>query len=468
MSDFRQNVYKMFDRAAAHLDDYPPGLLDRIKSCSIVLHMKLPVRDGDRVRMFDAYRAEHSLHKKPTKGGIRYDLAVNADEVVALATLMTFKCALVNVPFGGAKGGICINPRAESVEVLERVTRRYTAELFWRNCIGPGTDVPAPDMGSGEREMAWIADTYGTLNSTEIDSLACVTGKPVGQGGIRGRTEATGRGVQYALRELFRHRAEIEACGLSGELAGKSMIVQGLGNVGYHAAKFFEEEDGVKIVGIIERDGALWNPEGLSVEEVHQHMADTGGVRGFGPAEYVADSASVLTRDCDILVPAALENQLTSANCDAIKARVIVEAANGPTTFAAAESLSKRGVAILPDFYANAGGVTVSYFEWSKNLAHMRFGRMSKRIDATRRGKLITTIESLTGSQIEAQRREELAYGYGEIDHVRSGLDDTMRDAFAEIIDARDRFKTPDLRTAAFVNAIEKVAETNVSMGNWP
>jgi glutamate dehydrogenase (NAD(P)+) len=467
MSDFRQNVYTMFDRAAAYLD-YPPGLIDRIKTCNIVLHIKLPIRDGDQIRMFDAYRAEHSLHKKPVKGGIRYDLRVNANEVVALATLMTFKCALVNVPFGGAKGGICIDPRVEKLDVMERVTRRYAAELCWRNCIGPGTDVPAPDMGSGEREMAWIADTYRTLKPTEIDSLACVTGKPVGQGGIRGRTEATGRGVQYALRELFRHPKEVEACGLSGELEGKTMIVQGLGNVGYHAAKFFEEEDGVKILGIIERDGALWNPDGLSVEAVRRHITETGGVAGFGGAEYIADGASVLTRDCDILVPAALENQIHSQNADAIKARIIVEAANGPTTAAAAESLTGRDVCILPDFFANAGGVTVSYFEWSKNLAHMRFGRMSKRIDATRRGKLITTIEALTGSQIETMHREELAYGYGEIDHVRSGLDDTMRDAFAEIIEARDRFKATDLRTAAFITAIDKVAETYVTMGNWP
>ena len=467
MSSFRDDVYRMYDRSVTYLA-LPPGLSERIKTCSVLLHMKIPVRVEGDVRLFDAYRAQHSFHRKPVKGGIRFDAGVTADEVVALATLMTFKCALVNVPFGGAKGGICINPRAETVDVLERVTRRYTAELFWRNCIGPGTDVPAPDMGSGEREMAWIADTYATLNSTEIDSLACVTGKPVGQGGIRGRTEATGRGVQYALRELFRHPAEVEACGLSGRLEGKTMVVQGLGNVGYHAAKFFEEEDGVKIVGIIERDGALWSPEGLPVEAVRQYMNETGGVAGFPGAEHVADGASVLTRDCEILVPAALENQIHSGNCDDIKARVIVEAANGPTTAAAAEKLTRRGVVILPDFYANAGGVTVSYFEWSKNLAHMRFGRMSKRIDATRRGKLITTIEALTGEQIAPTRRQELAYGYGEIDHVRSGLDDTMRDAFAEIIEARDRFKTEDLRTAAFISAIEKVAQTNVSMGNWP
>jgi glutamate dehydrogenase (NAD(P)+) len=467
MSDFRNNVYRMFDHAVGYLD-LPPGLVERIKSCSIVLHMKIPVRDSGRVRVFDAYRAEHSLHKKPVKGGIRYDLAVNADEVIALATLMTFKCALVNVPFGGAKGGICIDPRTESEDVLERVTRRYTAELTWRNCIGPGTDVPAPDMGSGEREMAWIADTYANLNPTEIDTLACVTGKPVGQGGIRGRTEATGRGVQYAIREFFRHPAELARCGLDGGLEGKRIVVQGLGNVGYHLAKFLEHEDGCRIVGIAERDGGLWNPDGLEVEDVHQWMMANGGVRGFPGGKFVESGRLLLCEDCDILVPAALENQIDSTNCDQIKARLIVEAANGPTTANAAEKLDARGVAILPDFYANAGGVTVSYFEWSKNLAHMRFGRMSKRIDATRRTKLIATIEELTGSAIADDLREELAYGYAEIDHVRSGLDDSMRDAFAEILEARDRFNVADLRTAAFIVALEKVAATNTVMGNWP
>ncbi len=467
MSDFRSNVYRMFDRASSFLS-VPPGTMERIKDCSIVLHMKIPVQDNGKIRMFDAYRAEHSLHRKPVKGGIRYDLAVNSDEVVALATLMTFKCALVNVPFGGAKGGICINPRNESVEVLERVTRRYAAELCWRNCIGPGTDVPAPDMGSGEREMAWIADTYATLKPNELNSLACVTGKPVGQGGIRGRSEATGRGVQYAMREFFRHPNEVKRCGLDGGLSGKRVIVQGLGNVGYHAAKFLQEEDGCRIVGIAERDGAVWNDEGLDVESVFQHLSEKRGVKGFADATFVEDSASILTGDADILVPAALENQIHSSNCDAVKARLIVEAANGPTTANAAESLEARNVTILPDFYANAGGVTVSYFEWSKNLAHMRFGRMSKRIDATRREKLVDTLEQLTDRNIQGDVREELAFGYGEIDHVRSGLDDTMREAFAEILVARDTYNIPDLRTAAFIVAIAKVAATNAAMGNWP
>jgi glutamate dehydrogenase (NAD(P)+) len=387
---------------------------------------------------------------------------------VALATLMTFKCALVNVPFGGAKGGVRIDPRAESVDTLERVTRRYTAELFWRNCIGPGVDVPAPDMGTGPREMAWIADTFATLNPADIDPLACVTGKPVSQGGIRGRNEATGRGVQYGMREFFRVPADVKACGLEGGLEGKRVIVQGLGNVGYHAAKFLQEEDGCRVVGIIERDGALWNEDGLPVEAVAQHLVQNKTVRGYAGGKLIEPGAEVLTYPCDILIPAATEGQITSANAEAIQARLVVEAANGPTTADASEILDRRGIAILPDMYINAGGVTVSYFEWSKNLAHMRFGRMSRRIDQQRRGQLMRAIEGLTSSKFTPEQWATVAQGLGEIDHVRSGLDDTMCEALAEIREARDRYKVRDLRTAGYIVAIQKVVTSNLELGLWP
>jgi glutamate dehydrogenase (NAD(P)+) len=456
----------MYDRAVVHLD-ISPGLIARMKSCNVLLHVKIPVRHGSEIRLFDAYRAEHSFHRKPVKGGIRYALEVSANEVVALATLMTFKCALVNVPFGGAKGGICIDPRTEPVEVLEGVTRRYTAELCWRNCIGPGVDVPAPDMGSGEREMTWIADTYSTLNPTDINALATVTGKPVTQGGIRGRTEATGRGVQYAIREFFRSRRDVEEAGLSGKLEGKRVIVQGLGNVGYHAAKFLQEDDGCVIVAVIERDGAIMSESGLSVEAVAQHFRRSGKIEGFPGATFVKDGRSVLTAPCDILVPAALEEQICDDNVDKIQAKLVVEAANGPTTSSAAKRLSERGVAVLPDIYANAGGVTVSYFEWNKNLAHMRFGRMSKRTDEDRDVKIIHAIEQLAGKSLDETKVAELARGAGEIDLVRAGLDDTMRDALSEIREARQRYKT-DFRTAAYIVAIQKVAKSNQDLGCWP
>ena len=467
MSSFRDDVYRMYDRAVGFLG-LPPGLSERIKTCSVLLHMKLPVRVEGDVRLFDAYRAQHSFHKKPVKGGIRFDSAVTADEVVALATLMTFKCALVNVPFGGAKGGVRIDPRVESVETLERVTRRYTAELFWRNCIGPGVDVPAPDMGTGPREMAWIADTYATLNPADIDPLACVTGKPVSSGGIRGRNEATGRGVQYGMREFFRVPADVKACGLDGGLEGKRIIVQGLGNVGYHAAKFLQEEDGCRIIGIIERDGALWNEDGLSVEAVAQHIKERKTVRGYPGGKLVELGSEVLTYPCDILLPAALEGQITSANAERIQARLVVEAANGPTSADASDILTRRGIAILPDLYINAGGVTVSYFEWSKNLAHMRFGRMSRRIDQQRRGQMMKAIEDVTKARFTPEQWATVAQGAGEIDHVRSGLDDTMIEALTEVREARDRYKGPDLRTAAFVCSIQKVVTSNLELGLWP
>jgi len=456
----------MYDEAVGHLD-LPPGVSDRMKSCNVLLQIKIPVKFDNQVRIFDAYRAEHSFHRKPVKGGIRYAPEVNSSEVVALATLMTFKCALVNVPFGGAKGGICIDPRNESAEVIEAVTRRFTAELCWRNSIGPGVDVPAPDMGSGEREMAWIADTYATLNPKDIDALAAVTGKPVTQGGIRGRTEATGRGVQYAIREFFRDSSDVSSIGLDGALEGKRVIVQGLGNVGYHAAKFLEEEDGCRIVGVIERDGAVLNDDGLPIEALSQHLKATGGVKGFKGAKYESDGRSVLSAPCDILIPAALEEQIRDDNAESIQARLVVEAANGPTTFSAGKTLSSRGIAVLPDIYANAGGVTVSYFEWNKNLAHMRFGRMSKRINEDQQRDILLAVENMTGKQLSETERAKLSRGAGEIEHVRAGLDDTMREALAEIREARLAHKV-DFRTAAFIVAIGKVAMSNLELGCWP
>jgi glutamate dehydrogenase (NAD(P)+) len=471
MSSFRDDVYRMYDEAAAYLA-LPPGLSERVKSCSVLLHLRIPVRVEGDVRVFDAYRAQHSFHRRPVKGGIRFDLGVTSDEIVALATLMTFKCALVNVPFGGAKGGVRIDPRAESIDTLERVTRRYTAELYWRNCIGPGVDVPAPDMGTGPREMAWIADTYVTLNPTSIDPLACVTGKPVSQGGIRGRNEATGRGVQYGMRELFRSTDDVAACGLDGGLEGKRVIVQGLGNVGYHAAKFLRDEDGCIIVGIVERDGALWDPAGLDVDAVAQHIRQVGTVRGFfsgaSVGQLVEPGASVLTYPCDILIPAATEGQITADNAPAVQARLVVEAANGPVTADAAKILTARGIAVLPDFYINAGGVTVSYFEWSKNLTHMRYGRMSRRIEQERFGGLMRAIEGTTNNRFTPEHWATVAQGAGEVDHVRSGLDDTMREAMAEIREARARHGAPDLRTAAFIVAIHKVVTSNLELGTWP
>ena len=415
-------VSRQFDKAARTLD-IPEGLLAQIKACNAVYYMQFPVRIGDHYELFQGWRAEHSQHRKPTKGGIRYSEFVTQDEIMALAALMTYKCAIVDVPFGGAKGGICLNPRSYTRPQLERITRRYTAELVHKNFIGPGISVPAPDFGTGEQEMAWMADTYDALMAGQIDSLACVTGKPVTQGGIRGRKEATGRGVQYGIREAFRQKEDLKKFGLTGGLEGKRVAIQGFGNVGYHAAKFLSEEDGCRVIAIGDISGGVVSPDGLNIARLAEHRAKAGALAGFTGARDLAGPQDVLEVECDILIPAALENQITLANVDRIKAKMIAEAANGPTTPGADERLNRRGVFILPDIYLNAGGVTVSYFEWTKNLSHIRYGRMEKRLDEIYREKLVATIEQVTGKQVPERLRRDLIRGADEIDLVNSGLD---------------------------------------------
>jgi glutamate dehydrogenase (NAD(P)+) len=393
---------------------------------------------------------------------------VDEEEVMALATLMTFKCALVDVPFGGAKGGVKINPRTTPVNILERVTRRYATELIKKNLIGPGMDVPAPDYGTGSREMAWIADTYQTFKYGDTNALGCVTGKPVGQGGIRGRTEATGLGVFYGLRELLLDEPMLAKVGLSSGVAGKRIIVQGLGNVGYYAAKFCQEA-GALIIGIAEREGGVFSEAGLDVEALFQHRQQTGSVLGFAGAEDVTESLDLLERECDVLIPAALENQIHEGNADRIKAKIIAEGANGPTTQAAEQILLAKGVIILPDLYLNAGGVTVSYFEWLKNLSNVRFGRMGKRAEEGAMRRLVETIERTTGKTISPQERQLIVHGADEIDLVHSGLEDTMITAYQSIRKVMDDVEgITDLRTAAFYSAIEKIGVSYQSLGIFP
>ena len=324
-------VNGQFDKAAAFLKQ-PDGLLEQIKACNNVYFMQFPVRFGERYVMFKAWRAEHSHHRKPLKGGIRYSRMVNQDEIMALAALMTYKCAIVNVPFGGSKGGVQCTPRNLAPEQLERLTRRFTSELIRKQFIGPGINVPAPDYGTGEREMAWISDTYDAFHPSALDNMACVTGKPLSQGGIRGRTAATGRGVVYALRELFRHPKELKKIGLAGSLAGKRVAVQGFGNVGYHAASILHKEDGAKIIAVGEWDGTVYDVRGLDVEALDRHRTKTGSIRGFRGATTLPNPGDSLEVECDILIPAALENQITRDNANKIRCRIVAEAANGPTT----------------------------------------------------------------------------------------------------------------------------------------
>ncbi|GAA4376082.1 Glu/Leu/Phe/Val dehydrogenase [Hymenobacter koreensis] len=465
--DFYDSVLQFYDKAArfSRLD---PGILEQIKVCNSVYKVSFPVEVDGHVQVFEGIRVQHSHHKLPSKGGIRYSVYVDEEEVKALATLMTFKCALVDVPFGGAKGGVKINPRTSSVQTLERVTRRYASELIKKNLIGPGMDVPAPDYGTGSREMAWIADTYLAFKFGDTNALGCVTGKPVGQGGIRGRTEATGLGVFFGLRELFNDMVMLKKLELSSGIAGKRIIVQGLGNVGYHAAHFCQQA-GAIITGIAEREGGIFNPDGLDVEAVMSHRTEGGSILNYPGAENVADSGKLLEYECDVLLPAALENQIHEGNAARIQAKVVAEGANGPVTRAAEQILLERGVVVLPDLYLNAGGVTVSYFEWLKNLSNVRFGRMGKRAEEASLQRLVTTIEQTTGKSISAQERELIVRGADEISLVRSGLEDTMIVAYHEIREVQNQIKgIEDLRTAAFYSAIEKVGVSYQALGIFP
>lgn len=465
---FYETVQAFFDRAAAHTP-HPPGLLEQIKYCNSVYRFKFPLRNDDgTMEIIEAYRVEHSHHKLPVKGGIRYSEMVNEDEIKALAALMTYKCAVVDLPFGGAKGGVKIEPRKYTAAQLERITRRYTAELAKKNFIGPGVDVPAPDYGTGPREMAWILDTYATLNPGQIDALACVTGKPIAQGGVQGRTEATGRGVFFGIRHALSYADDMKQLGLTPGLEGKRAVVQGLGNVGYHTAKFLQQA-GAILVALAEYDGAIYNLQGLDVDEVQKHRRETGTIVNFPGATNFPTNTEALECDCDILIPAALERQITDENAPRIKAKIVAEAANGPTTAEAEEILRARGIMVIPDLYLNAGGVTVSYFEWLKNLSHVRFGRLSKRFQEASNLAMISAFEQVTGKSLSSEERKRIARGADEIDLVNSGLEETMVSAYDAIREIRrTTLGVADLRTAAFVSAINKIAISYMELGIFP
>ena len=467
-ASFFESVNKNFDKAAT-FTGLPKGLLDQIKACNAVYQMRFPVKVGNEYQVIEAYRVQHSQHRLPTKGGIRYSEHVNQDEVMALAALMTYKCAIVDVPFGGAKGGVRINPKAYTVKQLEKITRRYTAELIRKNFIGPGIDVPAPDYGTGAREMAWIVDTYTTMKHGEIDGVACVTGKPVTQNGIRGREEATGRGVFYGMRELLNNKEDCKKWGITPGTAGKKIVLQGLGNVGSFTGKISQNEGDMVIIAVSEFEGAIHNEKGIDIAELLKHRKETGSILNFPGTKILPSRDAALELECDILVPAALENQITSDNAERIKAKIIAEAANGPISADGEAILLKMGVIIIPDMYLNAGGVTVSYFEWLKNLSHMRFGRMEKRFDHNTYNNLVTTIENMTGKKIGAQERDFLTKGAEEVDLVRSGLEETMINSYNQIRETWKRKKgVEDLRTAAFICALNKISSDYMAMGIFP
>ncbi len=469
---FAQQVNGNFDKAAK-LTKHDPNLISQIRECNFVCRFSFPVElDNGKIEVIRGWRAQHSNHKLPTKGGIRFSIDVNEDEVIALASLMTYKCAIVDVPFGGAKGGVKIDRRKYSETELERITRRFAFELNRKNFIGPGCDVPAPDFGTGAKEMSWIADTYQSLNNNEINAMACVTGKPIELGGIHGRTEATGLGVFFGVREAMANARDMKAIGLTTGVEGKTVVIQGFGNVGYHCAKFFLEA-GAKVIAIGEWDGAIGNPDGLDIAAVDEHRKETGSIIGAAGSKQLGKQgtkgANPLEVECDILIPAALENVIHDDNVDRINAKIIAEAANGPITSAASEKLFKRNVMVVPDAYLNAGGVTVSYFEWLKNLSHVRFGRMEKRYEENAYRRLLSAVETATGKTFSEEERNVAAHGADELTLVHSGLEETMACAYQEI---REKQKllgaNVDLRAASFVDAIDKIVVCYGDMGIFP
>ncbi|KAI9355519.1 hypothetical protein BD770DRAFT_436007 [Pilaira anomala] len=454
---FLQSVEKYYDHAA-NLSEVQTHTLAHLRAVDSVLRVTFPIEvENGKYEVIEGYRAQHSRHRLPVKGGIRFSEEVDLQEVEALASLMTYKCAVVDVPFGGAKGGIKIDPSKYTVAQLERITRRYTMELCQKKFIGPGLDVPAPDVGTGPREMAWIMDTYAQFNVGDVNAAGCVTGKPLSMGGVRGRTEATGLGVFYGIREFLNYPEVQEKTGLTGSMSDRTVVVQGFGNVGYYAAKFFEE-DGAKVVGVGERDCSIYDPNGLNVEDLHKYYRANKTFRGYSSTATIFDeSTKILEVECDILIPAALERQIGMRNVANIKAKVIGEGANGPVTPGAHEALEASGKVVIPDLLLNAGGVTVSYFEWLKNLSHVRFGRMNKKWDERARSKVVALVEENAGRSLTEAERKAIVHGAEEADLVYSGLEDTMIQACQETRQTAN-LKKVDFRTAAYVNAIQKIA----------
>ena len=462
--NFLGSTNKLFDQALSYTD-ISPDLALRIRISNSTYTINFGVKLRDKIHTFTGWRSVHSEHFEPAKGGIRYDINASQEEVEALAALMTYKCAIIEVPYGGSKGALKINPKDWTKAEIEKITRRFAQELIKRDLIHPAQNVPAPDVGTSANEMAWIADEYRRIYPTDINALACVTGKPTEKGGLVGRAEATGRGVQYIIREFFRHDDDYLKAGFRDGLKDKKVSIQGLGNVGYHAAKFLQQEDECRIVCVMEYNGAILNPDGLDIEKIKQHYLEHGSFEGCPEGKFDPNTSELLCMECDILIPAAKENVIDKSNAQEIKAKLIVEAANGPITFEADEILNKRNVTIIPDILANAGGVAVSYFEWIRNIRHIRFGRLEKRRNAFQFETLIAAIETMTGKDMPEKFKEQFIEGANEIDLVRSGLDDMMREAYQKVRQSMIENKIPNLRTAAYKVALDRIAISYDTIG---
>ncbi len=463
--NFLDQVNTSFDRAAKYTN-FTKGLLEQIKTSNNVYHFTFPLkRDDGSIEVIQGWRVEHSHHKLPTKGGVRYSKSVNENETMALAALMTYKCAIVDVPFGGAKGGVKIDVAEYSDREVEQITRRYTFELIKKDFIGPAFDVPAPDYGTGAREMGWMMDTYQQLTK-DINHEASVTGKPVGMGGIHGRAEATGRGVFYGIREACENREDMRNLDLERGIEDKTFIIQGLGKVGSSAAKFLIE-GGAVLVGVAEIEGSIYNSEGIDLENLMAFRQATGSIMDFEDDKNLKDRAAALEKPCDILIPAALQNQITAKNAPRVQTKILSESANGPTTTEAHKILTEKGTLIIPDSFLNAGGVTVSYFEWLRNLSHVRFGRLQKRQQEESYRTILKEIQNISDRSFSEEELKELAHGASELDLVNSGLEETMIEAYNTTNELRKKHDI-DMRDAAFLNAIQKIGVIYQRMGFFP
>ncbi len=435
-----------------------------LKTCRSVLQVKFPVKIKNQIEIFHGWRAVHSTHRLPVKGGLRFSTNVNQEEVEALASLMTFKCAVVDVPFGGAKGGLLIDPKQYDEESLEKITKKFARELIRKGYLSPARDVPAPDMGTSQREMGWILDAYKSLRPDDINHAACVTGKSTDHGGIKGRLEATGRGVCEALKEFFRHSNELTKHSIDGTLSDQTIIIQGFGNVGINSAKALYD-NGARIIGVAEREGGIFSEDGIDIYQLEKYQSEKQTILNFPNTQNVKKSIDLLSYKCDILIPAALEGVITLNNADTIQAKIICEGANGPITYRANKKLLEKKKVIIPDIYANAGGVTVSYFEWIRNTSHIRMGRLNKRYEEDRGEAIIKAIQSISDKNIPKNLIKQLVHGENEEDIIASGLEDTMRTSFQDMLENKEKYDLDSYRMSAYAVALKKIEKSYLELG---